>query len=145
MYIDILTIIIIFPTPLVLALFGAAASLLLCSFCFFVFVINIRYKMYLRMYYKYKSLYCIVNMGSFVDQMILCYFCKPQELHAMYFVGMLALGIILFNEILYFFGKMPPPLKHCPHINAAAHSIPTYNKYHPHINAVTTSELQKVL
>ena len=38
-YIDILTIIIlIFPTPLVLALFLAAASLLLCSFlkCFFV-------------------------------------------------------------------------------------------------------------
>ena len=35
-YIDILTII-IFPTPLVLALFLAAASLLLCSFlkCFF--------------------------------------------------------------------------------------------------------------
>ena len=37
-YIDILTIILIFPTPLVLALFFAAASLLLCSFlkCFFV-------------------------------------------------------------------------------------------------------------
>ena len=39
MYIDILTII-IFLTPLVLALFLAAASLLLCSFfkCFFVLV-----------------------------------------------------------------------------------------------------------
>ena len=39
-YIDILTIIINFPTPLVLALFLAAASLLLCSFlkCFFVLV-----------------------------------------------------------------------------------------------------------
>ena len=39
-YIDILTIIINFPTPLVLALFFAAASLLLCSFlkCFFVLV-----------------------------------------------------------------------------------------------------------
>ena len=38
MYIDILTIINKFPTPLVLALFLAAASLLLCSFlkCFFV-------------------------------------------------------------------------------------------------------------
>ena len=36
-YIDILTIIINFPTPLALALFLAAASLLLCSFlkCFF--------------------------------------------------------------------------------------------------------------
>ena len=36
-YIDILTIIINFPTPLVLVLFLAAASLLLCSFlkCFF--------------------------------------------------------------------------------------------------------------
>ena len=37
-YIDILTMIINFPTPLVLALFLAAASLLLCSFkkkCFF--------------------------------------------------------------------------------------------------------------
>ena len=36
-YIDILTIIINFPTPLVLALFLAAASLVLCSFlkCFF--------------------------------------------------------------------------------------------------------------
>ena len=43
-YIDILTIIIlIFPTPLVLALFLAAASLLLCSFlkCFFVLYIYI--------------------------------------------------------------------------------------------------------
>ena len=40
-YIDILIIIIIFPTPLVLALFLAAASLLLCSFskCFF-FLVN---------------------------------------------------------------------------------------------------------
>ena len=42
-YIDILIIIINFPTPLVLGLFLAAASLLLCSFlrCFFglVFVI----------------------------------------------------------------------------------------------------------
>ena len=39
-YIDILTIIIFFPTPLELALFLAAASLLLCSFlkCFFVLV-----------------------------------------------------------------------------------------------------------
>ena len=38
-YIDILTIIINFLTPLVLALFLAAASLLLCSFikCFFIF------------------------------------------------------------------------------------------------------------
>ena len=38
--IDILTIIINFPSPLVLALFLAAASLLLCSFlkCFFVLV-----------------------------------------------------------------------------------------------------------
>ena len=36
-YIDILTIIINFPTPLVLVIFLAAASLLLCSFlkCFF--------------------------------------------------------------------------------------------------------------
>ena len=31
-YINILTILLIFPTPLVLALFLAAASLLLCSF-----------------------------------------------------------------------------------------------------------------
>ena len=39
-YIDIPTIIINFPTPLVLALFLAAASLLLCSFlkCFFCLV-----------------------------------------------------------------------------------------------------------
>ena len=46
-YIDILTIIIIFPTPLVLGLFLAAASLLLCSFlkCFFglVSVIFLQY------------------------------------------------------------------------------------------------------
>ena len=40
-YIDILTIIINFPTPLVLALFLAAASLLLCLFfkCFFVLLL----------------------------------------------------------------------------------------------------------
>ena len=45
-YIDILTIIIgLFPTPLVLALFGAAASLLLCSNfkCFFGLVSDIFY------------------------------------------------------------------------------------------------------
>ena len=45
--IDILTIIFIFPNPLVLALFLAAASLLLCSFlkCFFglVYVIFLLY------------------------------------------------------------------------------------------------------
>ena len=46
-YIDILTIIINFPTPLILPLFLAAASLLLCSFfnCFFilVYVIFVQY------------------------------------------------------------------------------------------------------
>ena len=44
-YIDILTIIINFPYSTVLALFLAAASLLLCSFfkCFFVYVIFVQY------------------------------------------------------------------------------------------------------
>ena len=37
-YIDILKIIITFPTPLVLAVFLAAASLLLCSFNFFFYI-----------------------------------------------------------------------------------------------------------
>ena len=43
-YIDILIIIITFPTPLVLALFLAASSLFLCSFvkCFFILYYIIR-------------------------------------------------------------------------------------------------------
>ena len=52
-YIDILTIL-IFPTPLVLTLFLAAASLLLCSFfkCFFVFVYVIFFTIYSKRYSK---------------------------------------------------------------------------------------------
>ena len=53
-YIDILIIIINFPTPLVLGLFLAAASLLLCSFfkCFFG-VVSIIFLQYISKRYSY--------------------------------------------------------------------------------------------
>ena len=48
-YIDILIIIINFPTPLVLGLFLAAASLLLCSFlkCFFFGLVSVIFLQYI--------------------------------------------------------------------------------------------------
>ena len=53
-YIDILTIILIFPTPLILALFLAAVSLLLCSFfkCFFCSCLSCFFTIYSKRYSK---------------------------------------------------------------------------------------------